>query len=143
MKKEVQYIDGLKIVGHSQRDGNIIFEGKDGKIMQLLNERLKMKDFTFMVLRSFPAFEKAYRELKQIIRDAGNWHVDGLDFVLLPDLAIEDKDIEDLEPGWSSEFDFHVRVNDTFVLVAVPDPEEDGFMCTLVWDYQDPDEIED
>ena len=40
MKKEVLYVDEVKIVGHRHQDGSVEFFGKDAKIMELINEAL-------------------------------------------------------------------------------------------------------
>lgn len=51
MKKEVLYVDEVKIVGHRHQDGSVEFFGKDAKIMELIKEheqkdRGAMKEYT-------------------------------------------------------------------------------------------------
>ena len=128
MAREIQYIGDVKIVGRRQKNGDVKFSGKNAKIMELIQGHQRKDQNVFEILRSFPTFEEAYHELKQKVRDAGYWQIDGMDFVL----NVFDEE-DHLEPGWSTTSEYHVRLNDAFVLVALPNGY-DGFLCTIIRD---------
>ena len=140
MAKEIQYVNGVKIVGRRHRHNGVTYKGKDAVVMDLLREKVRTNDAVFAFLRSFPEFETAYCELKKMIREAGYWHIDGLDFVV--DLMDIESDGKEYEQGWTDEFEFKVRINEYYVLIAVP-MDDAGFLCSIGCDFRDPYECEE